>query len=153
MHSTKIKICGITNLEDASAAVEMGADFLGFNFYPKSPRYIEPKKAFEIISKLPTFVDMVGIFVNSPVEEVREIAGMCELNWVQLHGDESPGFCNSLNSIHAKVIKAVRVRDENDIEYARNFSVDALLLDAYQPDRYGGTGKRLNWDLLPRAAV
>ena len=90
----KVKICGLTNYEDAAAAINMGADLLGFNFYPKSPRYITPEKAAEIIRKLPAFTDIVGVFVNEPIEKIHETREMCHLDWVQLHGDEDPEFCN-----------------------------------------------------------
>jgi phosphoribosylanthranilate isomerase len=150
MTMPKVKICGITNIEDAAAAVQLGADLLGFNFYPKSPRFIEPKEAEKIIRKLPAFVDVVGLFINESSDHVRKISGDLMLNWVQLHGDESPGFCASLDNMPAKVIKAIRIKDGKDIEYARNFATDALLLDAYHPSLYGGTGERFNWKLLPQ---
>jgi phosphoribosylanthranilate isomerase len=149
MISPKIKICGITNAEDAVKAVELGADLLGFNFYPKSPRFIEPKTVEKIVRKLPAFVDIVGLFVNAEADEIRKTAKDLMLNWVQLHGDESPGFCLSLNNIPAQIIKAVRIKDARDIEYAKNFSTDALLLDAYHPTLYGGTGERFDWSTLP----
>lgn len=146
----KVKICGITNAEDATAAVQFGADLLGFNFYPKSPRYIEPKTAEKIIRKLPAYVDVVGLFINEDTDFIRKTAGSLMLNWVQLHGDESPGFCASLDNMPSLVIKAVRIKDNKDIEYARNFATDALLLDAYHPSLYGGTGTRFDWRLLPQ---
>ena len=149
MIMTKIKICGITNVEDAVKAVELGADLLGFNFYPKSKRFIDPKDAEKVIRKLPAFVDTVGLFVNANADEIRKISKELMLNWVQLHGDESPGFCLSLNNIPAQIIKAIRVKDGRDIEYAKNFSTDALLLDAYHPMLYGGTGERFDWKKLP----
>jgi phosphoribosylanthranilate isomerase len=145
----KIKICGITNIDDAVKTVELGTDLLGFNFYPKSPRYIEPDRAEEIIKKLPAFVYIVGVFVNADVETIRKIAGDLMLDWVQLHGNESPGFCAQLNNMSAQVIKAVRIKGGKDIEYAKNFAVDALLLDAYNPSLYGGTGNRFDWSTLP----
>ncbi|OHB52541.1 MAG: hypothetical protein A2Y12_08945 [Planctomycetes bacterium GWF2_42_9] len=146
----KVKICGITNVEDAVEAVQLGADLLGFNFYPKSPRYIEPKNAEKIIKKLPAYVDVVGLFINENTDYVRKVSSELMLNWVQLHGDESPGFCASLDNIPAKVIKAIRIKDGKDIEYARNFATDALLLDAFHPQLYGGTGERFDWKLLPQ---
>ena len=96
MMITKVKICGITNYDDAMAAMDFGADLLGFNFYPKSPRYIQPQTAATIIRKLPAFIDVSGVFVNSSLEEIREIAGLCQLDWVQLHGDENTEFCHWL---------------------------------------------------------
>ena len=87
MMITKVKICGITNYDDAAAAMDLGADLLGFNFYAKSPRYVKPQEAAAIIRKLPAFIDVSGVFVNSSLEEIREIAALCQLDWVQLHGD------------------------------------------------------------------
>ena len=96
MIAVKVKICGITNVEDALAAIEMGADLIGFNFYPQSKRYVTPDQARAIIDKLPTFVDIAGIFVNAAGEHVRAVAKMCSLNWVQLHGDETPDYCDDV---------------------------------------------------------
>jgi phosphoribosylanthranilate isomerase len=149
MVGPKIKICGITNIDDAVKAMELGADLLGFNFYPKSPRYIEPQQAEEIIRKLPAFINIVGVFVNANAETIRKTAGDLMLNWIQLHGDESPGFCTQLYNMPSQVIKAIRIKTAKDIEYAKNFIVDALLLDAYNPSLYGGTGQRFDWSSLP----
>jgi phosphoribosylanthranilate isomerase len=149
MVGPKVKICGITNVDDAVKAVQLGADLLGFNFYPKSPRYIEPQEAEKIIRKLPAFVDIVGLFVNADADTIRKTASDLMLDWVQLHGDESPGFCMSLNNMSAQIIKAVRIKDGRDIEYAKNFAVDALLLDAFHPVLHGGTGQRFDWNSLP----
>jgi len=149
MVGPKIKICGITNIDDAVKAMELGADLLGFNFYPKSPRYIEPQQAEEIIRKLPAFINIVGVFVNANAETIRKTAGDLMLNWIQLHGDESPGFCTQLYNMPSQVIKAIRIKTVKDIEYAKNFIVDALLLDAYNPSLYGGTGQRFDWSSLP----
>ncbi len=144
----KVKICGITNYEDAMAAVDMGADLLGFNFYPKSPRYVTTDKAIEIINKLPGFVDIAGVFVNASFEQIQEIINQCQLNWVQLHGDEDPQFCQQFDSLNIKTMKALRVKDHKDIEKADSFLTDAILLDAYHPEKYGGTGERFDWDIV-----
>lgn len=144
----KVKICGITNLEDAQAAMDSGADLLGFNFYPESPRYIEPSKAQEIISKLPAFMDIVGLFVNAKYETIREIIDECFLNWLQFHGDETAEFCHSLGSLNLNIIKAIRVRDYGDIKSAEHYYTDAILLDAFDPDKYGGTGLRFDWNII-----
>ena len=144
----KVKICGLTNYEDAVAAMEMGADLLSFNFYPKSPRYILPQKAALIISKLPAFIDIVGVFVNSSLEEVRNTIDQCQLNWVQLHGDESPQFCRELLSRNVKSIKAIRVKDKSDIDRAQTYFTDAILLDAFNPAKYGGTGLTFDWNII-----
>jgi len=144
----KVKICGITNYEDAAAAVDMGADLLGFNFYPKSPRFVPPQKAKEIISKLPGFIDIVGVFVNASLEQIRETMDLCQLNWVQLHGDEDPQFCNAFLSLNVKTMKALRVKDQNDIQQAENYFTDAILLDAFHPEKYGGTGLTFDWNIV-----
>jgi len=144
----KVKICGITNYEDATAAMEMGADLLGFNFYPESPRYVTPKKAANIISKLPAFIDVAGVFVNSPLDEIREIASQCQLDWVQLHGDENPEFCRWLAYDSTKTMKAIRVKDAGDIDNADDYFTDAVLLDAYSPQKYGGTGLVFDWNVI-----
>lgn len=144
----KVKICGITNYDDAAAAFEMGADLLGFNFYPPSPRYLTGEDAAAIINRLPAIIDTVGVFVNSSFEEIRRIMDACSLNWVQLHGDESPEFCMSLNSVDVKTMKALRVKDETDIKKAEKFFTDAILLDAFHPERYGGTGLTFDWNIV-----
>jgi len=149
MVTPKIKICGITNIDDAVKAVELGTDLLGFNFYPKSPRYIEPKEAEKIIRKFPAFIDTAGVFVNADADTIRKIAGDLMLDWVQLHGDESPEFCQALSNMSAQVMKAIRVKNSDDFKNIKDFPVDALLLDAYNPSLYGGTGERFDWSTLP----
>jgi len=144
----KVKICGITNYRDAAAAMDMGADLLGFNFYPKSPRFIPPEKAVKIINKLPGFIDIAGVFVNARFEQIRETISQCQLDWVQLHGDESPQFCQSFLSLNVKTMKALRVKDQTDIERADSFFTDAILLDAFQPEKYGGTGISFDWNII-----
>jgi len=145
---TKVKICGITNYEDAAAAVDMGADILGFNFYPKSPRFIAPEKAAQIISGLPAFVDIAGVFVNEPFDKIRDTIDRCRLDWVQLHGDEDPQFCHLFLSIDVKTMKALRVSDKADIKQADSFFTDAILFDAFHPDKYGGTGLSFDWNII-----
>ena len=144
----KVKICGITNYEDAQAAVEMGADLLGFNFYPKSPRYIKPQEAMKIINKLPAIADIAGVFVNSSFEEIRETINNCHLNWIQLHGDESPEFCKEFLSVDVKTMKAIRVKNQDDIKGAEKYFTDAILLDAFDPKKYGGTGLTFDWNIV-----
>ena len=117
----KVKICGITSLEDAQAAVDMGAEMLGFNFYRKSPRYIEPDKAKEIINKLAGFIDIVGVFVNSSFDEIHDITEKCGLNWVQMHGDETSEFCNRVGQLNVNTMKAIRVKDAGDIDIAKEY--------------------------------
>ncbi len=148
MPLVKIKICGITNVEDALAAVDMGADLLGFNFYPKSPRYIELGEALKIVDKLPTFVDTVGIFVNATFEQIKTVEEHGFLNWVQLHGDETPKFCDSLRWFHFRTMKAIRVKSAEDMAKVNDYYTDAVLLDAFDPERYGGTGHAFDWSVI-----
>lgn len=141
---TVIKICGITNLEDALLSIEAGADALGFNFYKRSPRYIEPAKAREIIERLPDSILNVGVFVNEELpDDVARIAYEVNLNAVQLHGEESNEYCVALKNY--RVIKAFRVSDDFKPEDILKFEVDAVLLDAYSRDEHGGTGKIFDW--------
>lgn len=144
----KVKICGITNYEDAAAAMNMGADLLGFNFYPKSPRFVPPEKAVEIINRLPAFIDIAGVFVNETIEQIHETTNLCPLDWIQLHGDESPEFCKEFLSHNVKVMKAFRVKDQADIERADSYFTDAILLDAFDPEKYGGTGLTFDWNII-----
>ena len=144
----KVKICGITNYDDAAAAIDMGADLLGFNFYAKSPRYVNPNEVKKIISKLPAFVNIAGVFVNESFEHVKDTIEQCDLNWVQFHGDEPPKYCEAFVSLNVKTIKAVRVKDKQDIETAEDFFTDAVLLDAFDPDKYGGTGLTFDWNII-----
>ena len=144
----KVKICGLTNYEDTAAAMDMGADLLGFNFYPKSPRYVPPEKAMEIINKLPAFIDIAGVFVNASFEQIRETIGQCHLDWVQLHGDENPQFCQSLLSLDVRTMKAIRVKNQEDIEKADDYFTDTVLLDAFDPEKYGGTGLTFDWNII-----
>jgi len=151
----KVKICGLTNYDDAVAAIDMGADLLGFNFYPKSPRFITPEKASEIIDKLPGFIDIAGVFVyeagnneNQSFSKINEVINKCQLNWVQLHGDESPDFCRMFLSLNVRTMKALRVKDLADIEKVEDFFTDAILLDAFHPEKYGGTGLTFDWNII-----
>jgi len=144
----KVKICGITNYEDAQAAIDMGADLLGFNFYPESPRYLKPEKAKQIIQRIPAFIDMVGLFVNSTMDDIHEIVNICHLDWIQLHGDETSDFCKEFRTHNIKTMKAIRVRDHTDVEKVNDYFTDAILLDAFDPDKYGGTGITFDWNVV-----
>ena len=145
---TKVKICGITNLEDARHAVECGADALGFNFYKKSPRYITAKTAAAIIARLPDGVEMIGVFVNEEIDRTIDTAGIAGLDAIQLHGDETPEF---VSEIAAKtglaVIKALRVSPTFDISDVAKYETDAILLDAFSVNQHGGTGKVFDWEI------
>jgi phosphoribosylanthranilate isomerase len=140
----KIKICGITNLDDALAAATFGADALGFIFYKKSPRYVEPEKAAEIISQLPPIIMPVGLFVNEREEKIREIQALTCIQTIQLHGDESPEFCQRFG---ARVIKAFQIKDKESIKHMAQYHVGAFLLDSYRDGQRGGTGTTFDWHL------
>jgi phosphoribosylanthranilate isomerase len=144
---TRVKICGITNLEDARAAVEFGADALGFVF-AESPRRINPESAAEIIRSLPPFLTCVGLFVDEAPDLVGKVARECRLNALQFHGEESPEYCQQFT---LRKIKAFRIRDENSLKVLSPYQVDAYLLDAWVEGIAGGTGERFNWDLAARA--
>jgi phosphoribosylanthranilate isomerase len=145
----KVKICGVTNVRDARAAARLGADALGFNFWPASPRYIEPARARAIVAALPPFVTAVGVFVNEPAAKVLEICRQVGLSAVQLHGDERPAMVASLHGLVR--IKAFPIRDEQDLRRLARYSVEAYLLDAYAQGSPGGTGKTFNWDIARQA--
>ena len=144
----RVKICGIRTVEAARAAVEAGADALGFVFAP-SPRQVTPQDAERIIRQLPPFVSRVGVFVNTPRREALEIAGFCRLDVLQFHGEEPPDYCRGWRQ---QVIKGFRVRDGSVLEQMDRYEVAAFLLDAYVPGRAGGTGQRFDWDLARQAA-
>lgn len=148
----RTKICGIRNAADARRAVEAGAEFLGFNFYEKSPRYIRPGAALRIARELPKRVKRVGVFVNEAEENVVAIARQVGLNFVQLHGEETPAFVARV-SRHVRVIKAVRVRGGFRVAKLKKFDdAAAILLDGFDPKRHGGTGKTFDWSMAKRAA-
>lgn len=144
---TQIKICGITNKADALMAVDAGAGALGFVF-TSSPRQVEPLTAKSIIETLPPFIITVGVFVNQSKEEVEKIADMCKLDILQFHGNETPEYCEQFSR---KVIKAFRVRGSKDIERLPDYKVSAYLLDSYDEDNNGGTGKTFEWALASEA--
>lgn len=143
-----VKICGITTLADARCAVEAGADALGFIFFRRSPRYIEPSAAAEIISRLPASVLRIGVFVDEGPAKMQDVSGVCGLDRLQLHGNESVEICSSLG---VPLIKAFRIQDRNSLIPLRNYRVSAFLLDSYVPGQLGGTGAQFNWDLAIEA--
>lgn len=147
--SVEVKICGITTLEDATAALGYGADMLGFIFYSKSTRYITPEAAGKIISALPSTVATVGVFVDALPDTVNKTVKASGINTVQLHGDESPEECASIRN--AKVIKAFRISKREDLADISNYSVDAILLDTYVKGTHGGTGETFDWALATEA--
>lgn len=145
----RVKVCGITNLEDALVAVDAGADALGFNFYRRSARFIAPQDARRIIERLPETILSVGVFVNveSP-EALTRIADEARVGALQLHGDESAEYCRALSPERFR-IKALRVHQDFKPENAAAYETDAILLDAFDPQARGGTGQVIDW-LLAR---
>jgi phosphoribosylanthranilate isomerase len=150
--SVRIKICGLTNLDDARAAVDAGADALGFIFFPGSPRYITPAAAAHIIAQLPPFVSTVGVFVDEPAVSLQETANAVGINAIQLHGNESPDYCDSIPRDRFRVIKAFRVKDQSSLASLKDFRASTFLLDSYVPGQLGGTGAKFNWDLAIQAS-
>ncbi len=144
----KVKICGITNSDDARVAADAGADALGFIFYEKSPRFIPVPAAAAIISALPTHVVKVGVFVNAPEETVFEAITRCGFNLLQFHGNESPAYCLQFGLMS---MKAFQIRDPASLAALSDYNTDAWLLDAHSPDQLGGTGQTFNWDLAVQA--
>jgi len=146
--STKVKICGITNLADAQAAAGAGADALGFNFYDKSPRRISLHQASEISRQLAPFIMRVGVFVNAPEDLVLRAIRECGLTLLQFHGDEPPEFCAQFGLMS---MKAFRVRGPETLKEIPQYQTDAWLLDAFSSATFGGTGEPFNWDLAVEA--
>jgi phosphoribosylanthranilate isomerase len=149
--AVKLKVCGVTSLEDARAAIDCGAEYLGFNFYAKSPRYIAPPSARAIIERLPDDIISVGVFVNeSRPPDVAEILRISGARMAQLHGDESPDYCAGVGA--ERVIKALRIGDDFDARRVLDYPAAAILLDAFDAKLYGGTGKTANWEVARAAA-
>jgi phosphoribosylanthranilate isomerase len=149
----KVKVCGITNAEDAFAAVEAGADALGFIFYEKSPRYVVPAVAASIIAELPPLVTPVGVFVNEGMAAVRSIMDTCGLAMAQLHGDENVSYCRELAR---PAMKALRLTDRRSLlalaEYQGRGGVRGFVLDTFSELAYGGTGQTNDWGLAADVA-
>ena len=146
----RIKICGITRVEDALAAAELGVDALGFVFHPQSPRYIEPAVAGDIIKRLPPFVTAVGVFVDEDINILHSISELAGLNAVQLHGVESPHYCESLGPI--KCIKGIRLGSQHDLEKIEQYPKEVgILLDSFEKGISGGTGKTFDWKWAAKA--
>lgn len=141
----KVKICGITNIDDALEAIWSGADALGFVFYKKSKRYIRPSEARKIISILPPWILKVGLFVNEKTTTVKKIAQQCSLDFVQLHGDEDATYLRRLNSL--RLIKAIRIQDKQSLKHRDALPCELLLFDTYSQSEFGGTGTAFNWRL------
>jgi phosphoribosylanthranilate isomerase len=144
----KVKICGITNLEDAEAALEAGADALGFIFHESSPRAVTIEAAARIAARIPAPVLRVGVFVNAPADFVREALSSCGLTLLQFHGEETPDFCVRFA---APGMRAFRVRDRDSLQALSAHRTEFFLLDAYTPGKPGGTGERFDWNLAIEA--
>ena len=146
---TRVKICGITRVEDALAAVNAGADAIGLVFYAPSPRCVNVAQAQKIVAAIPPFVSVVGLFVNAPAAEIQFILSQVRLDIIQYHGDETPDVCKQINLPY---YKAIRVKAESNLlQYALEFeSAKALLLDTYTEAAFGGTGQVFDWNLIPK---
>lgn len=153
MSIPKVKICGVTNMDDAVAAVRAGADAIGFVLYRHSPRYITPSAVKRIVQALPPFLVSVGVFVNEDPQRVRTIMDDCGLSLAQLHGDESSTYCERLNR---PALRALRLRDHGSLlalaEYKGRAGVRGFVVDTYSDGAYGGTGQTSDWSLAAEAA-
>jgi phosphoribosylanthranilate isomerase len=152
---TRVKICGITNLSDALHSVRCGADALGFNFYPASPRYVRPDTAHDVVRDLADgVVAKFGVFVNETIENMIEIATIASLDAIQLHGDESPELVRQLRAqTNCQIIKALRVSPGFDKAIILTYPADAILLDGYSPRERGGTGTKVDWSMAKTCAA
>jgi len=146
--SVKVKICGVTNVADALAAAEAGADMIGLNFYEGSPRHISLATAVEIHRALPPFVLRVGVFVNPAEDLVIRALGECGLSLLQFHGDETSEFCTQFGAMS---LKAFRIQNAESLLPLEKYQTDAFLLDAHSKNGLGGTGETFNWDLAVEA--
>ena len=144
---TKIKICGITNKEDALHAASLNVDMIGFVFYKRSKRYIESKTVRDIVNELPPSMNKVGVFVNEERSRVLEMAEDSDIDTLQFHGDEKPDYCSSFKDSY-KVIKAFRLKAKKDLKNINDYDVDFYMLDTYGPADFGGTGKSFDWKIL-----
>lgn len=146
--SVQVKICGLTNLDDVMDAIELGADLLGFNFWPDSKRYLQPMEYIKIAKEIPSNVQKVGVFVNADQKLVTDFAIEGELDLLQFHGDERADYCNSFAR---PFIKALRPKVESDLEQLSDFEADYFLIDSNVTGTYGGSGVTANWDLARKA--
>lgn len=144
----RVKICGITNAQDALMAVDCGADAVGFVFYPESPRSVSSKEVRDIIRQLPPFVMTVGVFANQEQREIQRVVDECSIDLIQLQGDEPPYLCESFGD---RVIKAVRIKDHESLARMDSYAVRAFVLDTYCENQLGGTGKSFDWNIAVEA--
>jgi phosphoribosylanthranilate isomerase len=145
-----VKICGVRNEADASAAIESGADALGFNLYPGSKRYIQWQREAAWIQELPAEVARIAVIVDRTLDEAHQLLEMDLFDGLQLHGEESRAFCESLVKYRKPVLKAVRLKNVQLLERVRGYPVFGFLIDSYREDALGGTGERFDWTLLKR---
>lgn len=151
---TKVKMCGITNYEDSINAINLGADYLGFNFYNHSPRYIAASKARNIIKKLPKNIKKVGVFVNENIKNIKKLINFCNIDIIQLSGDENGNFISNLEKVsNKKIIKSFRIKDSRDIEKIKHFKTDYILLDSFKEGLYGGAGSKFDWSIINNAHI
>jgi phosphoribosylanthranilate isomerase len=143
-----VKICGITNVDDALAAVEFGADALGFNFYAKSPRHVSFEKALKVAQEIPPSILKVGVFVNEAEQTVKDLSIALELDYLQFHGDETPAYCEQFATPYWK---AFRLKDGKTLELMKKYKCDYYLVDTFISQSFGGTGVTGNWDLAREA--
>lgn len=150
---TKVKICGITNLEDAVLAAKFGADMIGFNFFPLSKRYVDEGYAESVVERLGMPITKVGVFVDQSVDDIVSAEGIAELDVIQLHGSEGPELIAAIRAeTDAKIIKVFRVGPDFSEHAIRDFAVDGIMLDSYSVEQHGGTGKSFDWDIAARIA-
>lgn len=154
MEDVKVKICGITNADDALAAVRLGADYIGFNFYRKSPRYISTTAAAEIAVKLPATIGIIGVFVNENEANILSAVGNVRLTGVQLHGDETAQFAFNLSkALEIEIIRAYRIKPQDDPDRIEILQGITSLLDAHSAESYGGTGLTTDWAVAQKLAA
>ena len=150
---TKVKICGITNLEDARLCQKLGADALGYNFYKRSKRYVMPSRARSISDQLDETVSKFGIFVNEKVEDILKAANLAKIDVIQLHGEESPEFIANLRKeANLLIVKAFRVASDFDRSILEDYDLDGVLLDSYSEKEHGGSGKTFDWSRVAAIA-
>ena len=150
MKRVKIKICGVTRMEQAVEIADLGVDAIGFILYPPSPRYIEPSKIKAIVSQLPPLIKTVGVFVDEPMDRLTETLRNAGLDLAQLHGAETPDYCERLSQRGISWIKAFRVRGQMDTALLSRYPARSFLLDTWSEEEYGGTGKTFDWSLVKK---
>lgn len=143
----KVKVCGLTNAENARGVIDAGADAIGINFFPKSKRFIEPSSAAEWLGELAGQACRIGLFVNASIEEIEAVVDLSVIDAIQLHGDETPEFCDDLIGYGLPIIKAIGVEGDAPVADLTEFPTDKILLDVHAPGEFGGTGRGFDWDV------